>query len=75
MDRGQVLGERIDWYENGTIKSVESYKYGIVIFYEKWDKNGNLIDKKTEPTDSDKKILERLELLDTSSKHRKKGES
>ena len=61
MKKGQVFGERIEWYENGSIKSTEHCKYGIVISCEKWDENGNLIYKQTEPSDSHKDLLAKYE--------------
>lgn len=66
MKNGQIRGKRTEWYENGDIKFIEYCKYGVVISYEKWDEKGNLIDKKIEPNDSQKKLLEKFELLNGS---------
>lgn len=61
MKKGTVCGESIEWFESGSVKSREYCKYGIVVSYEEWDENGNLVDKKTEPSDSHKKLLAKYE--------------
>jgi antitoxin component YwqK of YwqJK toxin-antitoxin module len=61
MRKGQIWGESIEWFENGSVRCIEHCKYGIVISYEKWDENGNLVDKKTEPNDSEKRLLAKYE--------------
>ncbi|GFZ32146.1 hypothetical protein CSC2_26720 [Clostridium zeae] len=63
MRDGQILGKNIEWYENGSVKSIEYCKHGVVISFEKWDEKGNLINKKTEANDSEKKLLEKFESM------------
>lgn len=53
-------GESISMYENGDIKRVEQCEYGIVLAYKEYDTNGDLINEKNEPTDMEKKILEKF---------------
>lgn len=42
MERGQIIGKKISWNENGEIKSIGEYENGIELNYQEWDENGNL---------------------------------
>ena len=64
MDRGTINGEKIEWYENGKIKSRKNCKYGLVIESYEWDEDGNLINKKMNLTEGEKKIFEKFEKLE-----------
>ncbi|GAB6085909.1 toxin-antitoxin system YwqK family antitoxin [Alkaliphilus crotonatoxidans] len=63
MRRGQILGKNIVWYKNGNIKLIEYSKYGIVCSYEKFDEQGNMIDRKIEPNNVEKTLLEKYKKL------------
>lgn len=63
MNKGQILGENIVWYENGTIKLQEECKYGIVIFSKEFDEEGRVVSEKTEPNSFEKGLLEKYEKL------------
>ncbi len=64
MNRGTIDGEKIAWYENGKIKSKKNCKYGLVIECYEWDEEGNLINKKKNLTEGEKKIFDKCEKLE-----------
>lgn len=59
MKEGVILGKHIGWYENGKIHFEENCMYGVKICYKKWDPNGQLIEEKKEPSQFEKKLIEK----------------
>ncbi|WP_371367096.1 Putative antitoxin YwqK [Sporomusa rhizae] len=57
MKYGTIRGKEETWYESGEIKSVAEYEFGICLSCKEWDKKGDLIFEKLEPTESDNAIL------------------
>lgn len=59
MNMGTIDGENIEWYDNGIVKKREYCKYGLVLWKKEMDKYGNLINEKTELTDTEKIIYKK----------------
>ncbi|MCR8844068.1 hypothetical protein NQ117_10260 [Paenibacillus sp. SC116] len=59
MSNGVISGKKITWFENGNIKSKEEYKYGFCVTYRQWSEAGELVTEKTEPSEFDKKMIEK----------------
>lgn len=63
MQKGQIYGESIEWFESRIIKVREYCKYGIVTYSEKWDEKGVLVDKKVELNDFEKNLILKYESI------------
>lgn len=61
MHKGTMHGKSLQYYEDGKKKSESSYKYGFCESFIEWDDKGILVKEQTEPTEFDKKMIEKYE--------------
>ena len=61
MDTGVILGEKIEWYENGNIKRRQFCKYGIIFTMTEFDEEGNITKEKKQLTEREEKLYEKFE--------------
>lgn len=54
---GRIFGKEETWFEDGKLKSLSEYEFGVCLSYKEWDKDGKLINEKIEPTENEKKLL------------------
>jgi hypothetical protein len=49
---GRTIGVQREWYSTGALKVERNYgEYGVLLRYQQWDEDGNLIEDWTQPTD------------------------
>lgn len=60
MDKSASEGEQLEYYENGQLKSVTNCIAGRAMTFTKYDENGNIVEQKTEPSESDLLYVKRF---------------
>ena len=63
MLKGTAHGCFKEWYEDGKIKSVSEYKFGVEVSRVEWSESGDVIKKKLEPSDFEKKLIQKYERI------------
>lgn len=53
-------GKQVEYYENGAIKTIEERIGGFLMTFVTYDKNGNILEEKKEPTDFDKMMAKKF---------------
>lgn len=61
MRNGAKWGESVLLYENGEPKHIEECQYGIVLSYKDFDMEGQLVKEKKEPSEYEKKLLNKFQ--------------
>ena len=59
MDTGTIDGAYVEWYENGNVRMEKTCKYGLVLSMKRYDESGNVVEEKTELTDSEMRIYKK----------------
>lgn len=71
MLKGTRHGKTIYWYENGDKKSESESKYGFDLYYKEWDKYGNLVKEEKEPSEFEKKMIEKYDMIEKKKQNAK----
>ncbi|WP_018750273.1 toxin-antitoxin system YwqK family antitoxin [Paenibacillus sanguinis] len=61
MHKGTKQGKSFQYDDHGKKKSESVYKYGFCESFMEWDDKGNLVKEQTEPTEFDRKMIEKYE--------------
>ncbi|MBU3157933.1 hypothetical protein LL037_14755 [Clostridium estertheticum] len=59
MKYGQIRGKEELWFEDGKLKSISEYEFGICLTLKEWDYDGKLVKEKLSPIEEDIKNLKR----------------
>ncbi|EMI15051.1 morn repeat protein [Bacillus stratosphericus LAMA 585] len=60
MNKSAADGYQVEFFENGNRKYESEYIAGREMTYIKYDKNGNIVEQKAEPDESDLKYVEKF---------------
>lgn len=59
--RGAAIGEVRKWHENGQLKSLGNYEFGVELSYDEWDATGKLVESRR--IDKDSELMKYVETM------------